>query len=155
MAKYELAASSMQAVYWPFAVETFYRNGSARAAQRPSANTAALSFRPVCPPSLSIETMGGLSTSAQQLLREIHHTASTRSTWCDVDTVGNHLVDSIDVAVQCCSGMAVRASMDRGGGGRWVSRRKMWRGKRGCACGSGVVECWVDVSVFVTRDHHR
>ena len=61
----------------------------------------------------AVETMGGLSESALQLLREIHHSASTGSTWRDADTIGSHLLDSVAIAVQRCCGMSVRASVER------------------------------------------
>ena len=61
----------------------------------------------------AVEIMGGLSKTALQLVREIHHSASTHRRWRDADTIGSHLLDSIAVAVQRCSGMAVRTSMER------------------------------------------
>ena len=57
--------------------------------------------------------MGGLSDTAQRLLREIHHAASSGCTWRDAGDIGNHLVDSIAVAVQRCNGKALQASMER------------------------------------------
>ena len=56
--------------------------------------------------------MGGLSESALQLVREIHHSAGTSGIWRDPDTIGAHLLDSIAIAVQRGCGMAVRASVD-------------------------------------------
>ena len=61
----------------------------------------------------AVESMGGLSETAQQLIREIHHSASTQCTWRDADTIGTHLVDSIAIAVQRCTGMTLRASLER------------------------------------------
>ena len=61
----------------------------------------------------AVETMGGLSESAQQLMREVHHSASTHCTWRDADAIGAHLLDSVAIAVQRCTGMALRASMER------------------------------------------
>ena len=61
----------------------------------------------------AVETMGGLSESAQQLLREIHHSASTHCTWRDADAIGSHLLDCVAIAVQRCTGMALRASVER------------------------------------------
>ena len=61
----------------------------------------------------AVETMGGLSESALRLLREIHHSASTHCTWRDADAIGSHLLDSVAVAVQRCTGMALRASVER------------------------------------------
>ena len=61
----------------------------------------------------AVETMGGLSESALQLLREIHHSASTHCTWRDADAIGAHLLDCVAVAVQRCTGMALRASVER------------------------------------------
>ena len=58
----------------------------------------------------AVETMGGLSDSALRLLQEIHHSASTACTWRDTDRLGAHLLDSIAIAVQECTGMALRAS---------------------------------------------
>ena len=53
----------------------------------------------------AVETMGGLSETAQQLIREIHHSASTHCPWRDANAIGTHLVDSIAIAVQRCTGM--------------------------------------------------
>ena len=61
----------------------------------------------------AVETMGGLSESALRLLREIHHSASTHCTWRDADAIGSHLLDSVAVTVQRCTGMALRASVER------------------------------------------
>jgi hypothetical protein len=61
----------------------------------------------------AIETMGGLSGSAERLLREVHHSASTHCTWRDADAIGSHLLDCVAIAVQRCTGMALRASVDR------------------------------------------
>lgn len=61
----------------------------------------------------AIETMGGLSESAQQLIREIYHAARTHCTWRDANAIGTHLVDSIAIAVQRCTGMALQASLGR------------------------------------------
>ena len=61
----------------------------------------------------AVETMGGLSESAQRLIREIHHAAREHCTWRDADLIGTHLVDSIAIAVQRCSGMALRASLEK------------------------------------------
>ncbi len=61
----------------------------------------------------AVETMGGLSESAQQLMREVHHSASTHCTWRDADAIGAHLLDSVAIAVQRCTGMALRASVER------------------------------------------
>ena len=61
----------------------------------------------------AIETMGGLSESAQQLIREIHYSAGSHCTWRDADAIGTHLVDSIAIAVQRCTGMALQASMEK------------------------------------------
>jgi len=55
----------------------------------------------------AVETMGGLSESALRLLREIHHSASTHCTWRDADAIGSHLLDSVAIAVQKCTGMAL------------------------------------------------
>jgi hypothetical protein len=57
--------------------------------------------------------MGGLSETAQQLIQEIHHSAGAHCTWRDADAIGTHLVDSIAIAVQRCTGMALQASMER------------------------------------------
>ena len=55
----------------------------------------------------AVESMVGLSESAQQLLREIHLSASTHCTWRDADTIGSHLLDSVSIAVQRYTGMAL------------------------------------------------
>ena len=60
----------------------------------------------------AVETMGGLSTTAQRLLREIHNAASSGCTWRCAEDIGNHLVDSIAIAVQRCNGMAQQASVE-------------------------------------------
>ena len=59
----------------------------------------------------AVEATGVLSETAQQLLREIHHSAGQHCTWPDADSIGTHLVDSIATAVQRCAGMALRASL--------------------------------------------
>ena len=61
---------------------------------------------------LAVESMGGLSESAQQLIGEIHHSAGSH-TWRDADTIGNHLVDAIAIAVQRCTGMALSECVHR------------------------------------------
>ena len=61
----------------------------------------------------AVESMGGLSESAQQLVREIHHSAGAHCTWRDADSIGTHPIDSIAIAVQRCTGMALQASMER------------------------------------------
>ena len=61
----------------------------------------------------AVETTGGLSDTAQQLIREIHHSAGDHCTWRDADAIGAHLVDSIAIAVQRCTGMALQASLAR------------------------------------------
>ena len=60
----------------------------------------------------AVETMSRLSETAQQLLREIHHAASSGCTWRDADSIGSHLVDCIAVAVQRCNGKALQASVE-------------------------------------------
>ena len=61
----------------------------------------------------AVETMGGLSEMAQQLIRAVHHTAQQHCTWRDADEIGAHLVDAIAIGVQRCTGMALRASVER------------------------------------------
>ncbi len=61
-----------------------------------------------CP--FALETTGGFSASAKQLMLEIHNTAKAHTTWRDADTIGSHLLSSIAIAVQKCTGMALRAS---------------------------------------------
>ena len=60
----------------------------------------------------AVEPMGEWSESAQQLLRELHHSVSTGGTWRDADSIGAHLLDSIAFAVQRGSGLAIRTSAD-------------------------------------------
>ena len=55
---------------------------------------------------------GRAERGAQQLLRELHVSVSTGGTWRDADTIGAHLRDSIAIAVQRGSGLAIRTSMD-------------------------------------------
>ena len=61
----------------------------------------------------AVESMGGLSKSAQQLIREIHCAAEQHCTWRDVNTIGAHLVDVVAIAVQRYTGMALRVSLDK------------------------------------------
>lgn len=61
----------------------------------------------------AVESMGGLTESAQQLIREVHHSAGDHCTWRDADVIGSHLVDSIAIAVQRCTGMALQVSLDK------------------------------------------
>ena len=49
----------------------------------------------------------------KQVIREIHHSAGDHCTWRDADAIGAHLVDSIAIAVQRCTGMALQASLAR------------------------------------------
>ena len=44
---------------------------------------------------------------------------TTTKMWRDVDASGSHLLDSVAIAVQRCSGMAVRASVEREARGVW------------------------------------
>ena len=70
----------------------------------------------------AVETTGGLSESAQQLIREIHHSAGQHCTWREAESIGSHLVDSIAIAVQRCTGMALQANIQqerRIAMGRW------------------------------------
>ena len=61
----------------------------------------------------AVETMGGLSKSALQLVREIHHSALSHHTWRDADAIGSRLLNSIASAVQRCTGMALRESLEK------------------------------------------
>ena len=54
-----------------------------------------------------------LSESAQQLIREIHHSAGDHNTWRDAAIIGTHLVDAVAIAVQRCTGMALQKSQWR------------------------------------------
>ena len=54
--------------------------------------------------------MGGLSESAQQLIRESHHPAGNHNTWGDAAVIGTHLVDAVAIAVQRFIGMALQRS---------------------------------------------
>ena len=70
----------------------------------------------------AVETTGGLSESAQQLIREIHHSAGQHCTWRGAESIGSHLVNSIAIAVQRCTGMALQANIQqerRIAMGRW------------------------------------
>ena len=40
----------------------------------------------------AVESMGGLSKSAQQLIREIHHSAGSHCTWRDANAIGKSAV---------------------------------------------------------------
>ena len=59
----------------------------------------------------AVETTGAFSESAQQLVRDIHHSTGQHYTWRDADIIGAHLVDSIAVAVQRSEGVALHASV--------------------------------------------
>ena len=61
----------------------------------------------------AVETMGGLSESAQQLIRETHHSTGDHNTWHDAAIIGTHLVDAVAIAVQRCTGMALQKSQWR------------------------------------------
>ena len=61
----------------------------------------------------AVETMGGLSESAQQLIRQIHHSAGDHNTRRDAAIIGTHLVDAVAIAVQRCTGMALQKSQWR------------------------------------------
>ena len=41
------------------------------------------------------------------------YSASSHCTWRDADAIGSHLLDSVAIAVQSCTGMALRASRER------------------------------------------
>ena len=66
--------------------------------------------------------MGGLSESAQQLIREIHHSAGSHCTWRDAAAIGVYPVESVAIAVQRCTGMALQASVERDGAGNGCER---------------------------------
>ena len=61
----------------------------------------------------AIETMGGMSKSAQQLIAAIHHSAGQHCTWREPDAIGAHLVSAIAIAVQRCTGLALRMSLKK------------------------------------------
>jgi hypothetical protein len=42
-----------------------------------------------------------------------NHSAGDHCTWREADAIGTHLVDSIAIAVQRCTGMALRVSLNR------------------------------------------
>ena len=63
----------------------------------------------------AVESMGGLSESAQQLIRAIHYSAGSHRTWRDAGTVGTHLVNVVAIAVQRCTGMALQKT-------QWMER---------------------------------
>ena len=73
----------------------------------------------------AVESMGGLSESAQQLIREIHHSAGDHNTWRDAAIIGTHLVDAVAIAVQRCTGMALQKS-------QWRERQRAWHHSPGC-----------------------
>ena len=60
----------------------------------------------------SLSRRRAVSEPAQQLIRAVHHSAQQHCTWRDADEIGAHLVDSIAIAVQRCTGMALRASVE-------------------------------------------
>ena len=61
----------------------------------------------------AIETTGGLSKSARQLIVAIQHSAGQHCTWREAGAIGAHLVDAIAVAVQRCTGLALRMSLEK------------------------------------------
>ena len=61
----------------------------------------------------AVESMGGLSETARSMIREIHNAAEQHCTWREARTIGAHLVDAVAISVQCCIGMALRASRQR------------------------------------------
>ena len=60
----------------------------------------------------AVETMGGLSQTARQLIRVIYHSAKQHCTWRDVDAIVTHLVDSIAIAVQSTLGRSLQVSLE-------------------------------------------
>jgi hypothetical protein len=85
-------------------------NAQARKKEAKYSNTTAALHAVHLP--FSVETMGGLSRTAMQLIREIHHSADTHCTWRDASGIGAHLLDCIAISVQRCVGMALRASIE-------------------------------------------
>ena len=63
--------------------------------------------------SFVVESMGGLSESAKQLIREVQHSARDHCPWKNADVIGIHLVRSIAIAVQRCTGMALQVRLDK------------------------------------------
>ena len=63
--------------------------------------------------SFVVESMGGLSESAQQLIREVQHSARDHCPWKSADVIGMRLVRSIAIAVQRFTGMALQVSLDK------------------------------------------
>ena len=61
----------------------------------------------------AVETLGGLSQTAQQLIRETHHSAKQHCTRRDVDAIATHLVDSIAIAIQSTLGRSRQVSLER------------------------------------------
>ena len=64
----------------------------------------------------AVETMGGLSTAAQQLVHEIHNSTGTHCTWRDAKLIGTHQIDSVAIAVQRYTGNAGEHRNGAGGG---------------------------------------
>ena len=59
------------------------------------------------------ETTGGLSKSAQDLIAAITHSAEQHCTWREPGEIGAHLVNAIAIAVQRCTGLALRISLEK------------------------------------------
>ena len=56
---------------------------------------------------------GVANVATASAMGAVHRSAQQRSAWRDADEIGAHLVDSIAIAVQRCTGLAVRASAER------------------------------------------
>ena len=61
----------------------------------------------------AVETTGGLSKSAQQLIAAIQYSAGQHCTWREQTAIGAHLVNAIAIAVQRCTGLALRVSLEK------------------------------------------
>ena len=61
----------------------------------------------------AVEATGGLSASALDLVREIHHSAKAHHTWRETAKIGSHLLNCVSIVTQRCTAMAVQASTVR------------------------------------------
>ena len=67
----------------------------------------------IIPFSIHKQLHGRGSDETLVLVREIHHSALSHRTWRDADAIGSHLLNSVAIAVQRCTGMALRESLEK------------------------------------------
>ena len=67
----------------------------------------------IIPFSIHKQLHGSGSDETLVLVREIHHSALSHRTWRDADAIGSHLLNSVAIAMQRCTGMALRESLEK------------------------------------------